>query len=194
MNPKDHRSLAKRHLPQSACEAIAEKFEHNFRPTDPQNYDEFVRELKCIMKQHAIRVNSRGGKKRKGWWDKEVQDVLDARRMANRLHRVAVKSLSSGEECKRAWEKYLSLKREMQALVQSKIAEHNSRQLKSITEAGQNGAKKFWNYVSTLDRKAPTPEIRHESSGQPITDLAAHLTVHLQNLFNSSRVPRLQQI
>ncbi|KAH6948874.1 hypothetical protein HPB50_026675 [Hyalomma asiaticum] len=76
MNPKDHRSPAKRHLPQTAYEAIAEKFTHNFRPTDPQNYDEFVRELKHIMKQQEIPVNSRGGNKRKGWWDKEVQDAL----------------------------------------------------------------------------------------------------------------------
>ncbi|KAH7954487.1 hypothetical protein HPB49_019142 [Dermacentor silvarum] len=72
----------------------------------------------------------------------------------------------------------------MRALVQVKIAEHNGKQLKSIIETGGNGAKKFWNCVSSLDRNPPETEIRHESSDQPITDLTEHLTAHIQDLFN----------
>lgn len=74
------------------------------------------------MKKHEICVNSRGGLKHKGWWDKEVQEDFVARRIANRLHRATAKS-SSIEEYIRAWEDYLRLKREMRALVQVKTAE-----------------------------------------------------------------------
>ncbi|KAL3176626.1 hypothetical protein MRX96_049277 [Rhipicephalus microplus] len=135
------------------------------------------------MKKHEIRVNSRGGLRRKGWWDEEVQRALIARRTANRLHRAAVRT-SPGEECMSTWEEYLRLKREMRILVQSKIAQYNSKQLRAITEAGRNGANKFWKYVSSLDRQTPAPEIRHHSSNLPVTDLAAHLTTHMQELFN----------
>ncbi|KAH7965447.1 hypothetical protein HPB49_007795 [Dermacentor silvarum] len=183
MNPKERRNPSKRYLPQSAYEAIAEEFEQHFRPTVTPSYEQFVCELRRYMKKHEIRVNSRGGVKRKGWWDKEVQEAFVARRTANRLHRAAAKS-STTEECIRAWEEYLRLKREMRALVQVKIAEHNGKQLKSIIETGGNGAKKFWNYVSSLDRNPPETEIRHESSDQPITDLTEHLTAHIQDLFN----------
>lgn len=55
--------------------------------------------------------------------------------------------------------------------------------MKSITETGCNGAKKFWNYVS-LDRNPPETEIRHKTSNQPITGLTEHLTAHIQDLFN----------
>ncbi|KAL3222218.1 hypothetical protein MRX96_050057, partial [Rhipicephalus microplus] len=135
------------------------------------------------MKKHEIRVNSRGGLRRKGWWDEEVQRALIARRTANRLHRAAVRT-SPGEECMSTWEEYLRLKREMRILVQSEIAQYNSRQLRAITEAGRNGANKFWEYVSSLDRQTPAPEIRHHSSNLPVTDLAAHLTTNMQELFN----------
>ncbi|KAH7979776.1 hypothetical protein HPB49_010969 [Dermacentor silvarum] len=182
-NPKQRRNPSKRYLPQSAYEAIAEEFEQHFRPAVTPSYEQFVCELRRYMKKHEIRVNSRGGVKRKGWWDKEVQEAFVARRTANRLHRAAAKS-STTEECIRAWEEYLRLKREMRALVQVKIAEHNGKQLKSIIETGGNGAKKFWNYVSSLDRNPPETEIRHESSDQPITDLTEHLTAHIQDLFN----------
>ncbi|KAL3188347.1 hypothetical protein MRX96_023015 [Rhipicephalus microplus] len=134
------------------------------------------------MKKHEIRVNSRGGLRRKGWWDEEVQRALIARRTANRLHRAAVRT-SPGEECMSTWEEYLRFKREMRILVQSKIARYNSKQLRAITEAGRNGANKFWKYVSSLDRQTPAPEIRHHSSNLPVTDLAAHLTT-MQELFN----------
>ncbi|XP_075744098.1 uncharacterized protein LOC142802898 [Rhipicephalus microplus] len=180
---KEHRNPAERHLPQSEYVAVAEAFEHNFQPTEPPTYDQFVLELRRIMKKQEIRVNSRGGLRRKGWWDEEVQGALSARRTANRLHRAAVRT-SPGEECMSTWEEYLRLKREMQILVQSKRAQYNSRQLRDITEAGRNGANKFWKYVSSLDRQTPAPELRHHSSNLPVTDLAAHLMTHMQELFN----------
>ncbi|KAH7961780.1 hypothetical protein HPB52_012080 [Rhipicephalus sanguineus] len=112
---KEHRNPAERHLPQSEYAAVAEAFEQNFQPTEPPTYDQFVLELRSIMKKHEIRVNSRGGLRRKGWWDEEVQRALTARRTANRLHRAAVRT-SPGEECMSTWEEYLRLKREMRLL------------------------------------------------------------------------------
>ncbi|KAH7943126.1 hypothetical protein HPB52_005621 [Rhipicephalus sanguineus] len=111
---KEHRNPAERHLPQSEYAAVAEAFEQNFQPTEPPTYDQFVLELRRIMKKHEIRVNSRGGLRRKGWWDEEVQRALTARRTANRLHRAAVRT-SPGEECMSTWEEYLRLKREMRS-------------------------------------------------------------------------------
>ncbi|KAL3172581.1 hypothetical protein MRX96_043110 [Rhipicephalus microplus] len=89
---KEHRNPAERHLPQSEYAAVAEAFEQNFQPTEPPTYDQFVLELRRIMKKHEVRVNSRGGLRRKGWWDEEVQRALIARRTANCLHRVAVRT------------------------------------------------------------------------------------------------------
>ncbi|KAL3214106.1 hypothetical protein MRX96_007234 [Rhipicephalus microplus] len=52
---------AERHLPQSEYAAVAEAFEQDFQPTEPPTYDQFVLELRCIMKKHEIRVNSPRG-------------------------------------------------------------------------------------------------------------------------------------
>ncbi|KAH7961547.1 hypothetical protein HPB52_010231 [Rhipicephalus sanguineus] len=77
---KEHRNPAERHLPQSEYAAVAEAFEQNFQPTEPPTYDQFVLELRSIMKKHEIRVNSRGGLRRKGWWDEEeeMDDAAEA--------------------------------------------------------------------------------------------------------------------
>lgn len=121
-NSKERRNPSKRYFPQSVYEAITEEFEQHFQPTVTPSYEQFVGKLRRYMKKHEICVNFRGGLKRKGWWDKEVQEAIVARRTANRLHRAAAKS-SSVEECIRAWKEYIRLKREMRALVQVKIAE-----------------------------------------------------------------------
>ncbi|KAH7954486.1 hypothetical protein HPB49_019141 [Dermacentor silvarum] len=75
-NPKERRNPSKRYLPQSAYEAIAEEFEQHFRPTVTPSYEQFVCELRRYMKKHEIRVNSRGGVKRKGWWTKKCKKLL----------------------------------------------------------------------------------------------------------------------
>ncbi|XP_075738960.1 uncharacterized protein LOC142784467 [Rhipicephalus microplus] len=48
----EHRNPAERHLPQSEYAAVAEAFEQNFQPTEPSTYDQFVLELRRIMKKH----------------------------------------------------------------------------------------------------------------------------------------------
>ncbi|KAL3209273.1 hypothetical protein MRX96_009265 [Rhipicephalus microplus] len=46
------------------CGSRGEAFEQNFQPTEPPTYDQFVLELRRIMKKHEIRINSRGGLRR----------------------------------------------------------------------------------------------------------------------------------
>ncbi|KAH7952464.1 hypothetical protein HPB52_023621 [Rhipicephalus sanguineus] len=126
---------------------------------------------------------ARKGVRRKGWWDEEVRKALDERKAANRLHRKAVKTLSASDALQ-AWQEYLTCKHAMQTIVQSKIAEHNSRQLQSFTADGRNGARKFWTYVSSLDGKAKVPQIRHEDTGQPVSDMGRHLADHMRKLYD----------
>ncbi|KAH7985912.1 hypothetical protein HPB49_026218 [Dermacentor silvarum] len=94
-------------------------------------YAEFIDELHHTMRRYEKRVHSRGGTKRKAWWDQQVKTALEARRAANRAHRNA-----------------------------RKITESNQKQLRTITEAGRNGPQKFWAYISSLDREAPRPIMR----------------------------------
>ena len=137
------------------------------------------------MRKYEVHSNSRGGVRRKGWWDEEVRKALDERKEANRQHRKAVKTLSAGDALQ-AWQQYLNCKQAMQTIVQRKIAEHNSRQLQSFTADGRNGARKFWTYVSALSGKAKVPQIRHEDTGQPVSDMSKHLAEHMRKLYDFS--------
>ncbi|KAH6948250.1 hypothetical protein HPB50_023300 [Hyalomma asiaticum] len=71
----------------------------------------------------------------------------------------------------------------MQAIVQRKIAEHNGEQLKAIIEDKRKGSRRFWTYVSSLDRRAAMPQIRNEETDLPISDLSEHLTEHMHRLY-----------
>ncbi|KAH7952342.1 hypothetical protein HPB52_022016 [Rhipicephalus sanguineus] len=150
---REHRKPGQRFLPEAAYEDIAKEFDSNLQTSKPLKYEEYVEELQRLMRQYEVRTNSRGGVRRKGWWDEEVRKALDERKAANRLHRKAVKTLSASDALQ-AWQEYLTCKQAMQTIVQSKIAEHNSRQLQSFTADGRNEARKFWTYVSSLDGKA----------------------------------------
>ncbi|KAH6947304.1 hypothetical protein HPB50_018362 [Hyalomma asiaticum] len=81
------------------------------------------------------------------------------------------------------WQRYLDCKRDMQAIVQRKIAEHNGEQLKAIIEDKRKGSRRFWTYVSSLDRRAAMPQIRNEETDLPISDLSEHLTEHMHRLY-----------
>ncbi|KAL3225673.1 hypothetical protein MRX96_025708 [Rhipicephalus microplus] len=61
------------------------------------------------------------------------------------------KDTSLYTNCAELWQRYLQCKRAMQAIVQRKIAEHNGKQLKALTEDRRNGSRQFWTYVSSLD-------------------------------------------
>ncbi|KAH7956968.1 hypothetical protein HPB52_013934 [Rhipicephalus sanguineus] len=173
---REHRKPGQRFLPEAAYEDNAKEFDSNLQTSKPLKYEEYVEELQRLMRQYP-RVW------RKGWWDEEVRKALDERKAANRLHRKAVKTLSASDALQ-AWQEYLTCKQAMQTIVQSKIAEHNSRQLQSFTADGRNGARKFWTYVSSLDGKAKVPQIRHEDTGQPVSDMGRHLADHMRKLYD----------
>ncbi|KAL3185320.1 hypothetical protein MRX96_030137 [Rhipicephalus microplus] len=135
------------------------------------------------MRKHEVHSNSRGGVRRKEWWDQEVRKALDERKEANRWHRKAVKTLSASDALQ-AWQVYINCKQAMQTIFQSKIAEHNRRQLQSFTASGRNGAKKFWTYVSSLSGKAKVAQIRHEDTGLPVSDMDKHLADHMRKLYD----------
>ncbi|KAL3189211.1 hypothetical protein MRX96_002883 [Rhipicephalus microplus] len=51
-----------------------------------------------------------------------------------------------------ACQRYLQFKRDMQALVQAKLARFNALFLQKLKAEGRNAAQKFWNYVRIMDR------------------------------------------
>lgn len=178
----EHRKPASRYLPVAAYEEVAKEFEDSARRRAATTYEEYVEELRRIMRKHEKRVNSRGGPRRKSWWDNDVQAALRARRLANRKHRQAVKTLSK-EAAQEAWKDYLLRKHEMQVVTQRKIAEADNRKLQDIKSAGKGATAKFWSYVSSLDRRASAAEIREEDSGAVTDNLQRHLTEHIRRLY-----------
>ncbi|KAL3186228.1 hypothetical protein MRX96_027954 [Rhipicephalus microplus] len=185
LKKRECQKSAQRILPEAAYEDIAQEFENSLQVSKYLNYKEFMEELRRLMRKHEVHSNSRGGVRRKGWWDQEVRKAFDERKEANRQHRKAVKALSTGDAL-HAWQEYLNCKQAMQTIVQSKITEHNSRQLQSFTADGRNGARKFWTYGSSLSGKAKVPEIRHEDTGLPVSDMDKHLADHMRKLYDFS--------
>ncbi|KAL3171423.1 hypothetical protein MRX96_013635 [Rhipicephalus microplus] len=51
---------------------------------------------------------------------------------------------------------------------------------------GHNGASKFWTCVLSLSGKANVPQIRHEDTGLPVSDMNTHLAGHMRKLYDSS--------
>lgn len=173
---------ATRFLPDAAYEEVANEFELCPGREQADTYEQYIAQLRQIMRKHEKIVKARRGFSRKSWWDGEVQAAIKARRTANRCHRQCVKRPHS-EDVQATWQEYLRRKREMQAITQRKIAEANHKTLHAIKSAGRGAAAKFWTYVSRLDGKATQPEIRTESTGDKTTDLHRALTDHLHQLY-----------
>ncbi|KAH7967727.1 hypothetical protein HPB52_002080 [Rhipicephalus sanguineus] len=68
------------------------------------------------------------------------------------------------------WQRYLQLKRDMQALVQLK-------------SEGRNAAQKFWNYVRTLNRREQSAQFIVDSTDNPALDMKETLTKHLKTMY-----------
>ncbi|KAG0411150.1 hypothetical protein HPB47_011716 [Ixodes persulcatus] len=169
-------------LPASAIDSVAQEFEASGRRKKVTNYGEFIGELKRIIKLHSIRRRSRGGFRRKSWWDAEVKAARDERRLANRTHRRAVKEGDSGE-VEKAWEVYLTSKHKLQDLIRSKITEADQRTLKEIRDSGKAAAEKFWRYVNSMDRNDPPPTVIEDHTGNAVRDLAEHPSEYLTKAF-----------
>ncbi|KAH6945254.1 hypothetical protein HPB50_007682 [Hyalomma asiaticum] len=159
----ERRDSARRYLPTRSYEAVAEKFEQSEMRTRAATYDAFIEALRRIMREQEVRTSSRGGTRRKQWWDQEVKQALGARRRANRAHHRAIK-LSPAEDCRLAWEEYLRCKHYKQGVVQRKIAEHNHRQLQMITRVGRDSGRRFCSYVRGLGHKPPQHDLRDEAT------------------------------
>ncbi|KAH6927337.1 hypothetical protein HPB50_001877 [Hyalomma asiaticum] len=174
------RKLARRYIPAASFERVAEDFEENYVHVQQTTYEEFVGELRRSMCHYEKRIKSRGGTRPKAWLDQQVKTALEAQRTSNRAHGYTVKH-SSIEECQQTWQDFLRCKRDMQQMMQKKLAESNQKQLLAITEAGNNGPRKFWTYISSLNRESSTTTIGH-ATGQAVTDLEEHLTTYMQRM------------
>lgn len=174
------REPTRKYVPPASYESIAAEFEESCSHMQLETYDMYVGELRRIMCKYEARTH--GHARRNRWWDDEVRAALQARREANRRHRQAVGSLPE-EACRQTWDEYLVRKRTMQRLVQRKIAEHDDKQLREIVISGRNGPRKFWQYVSSLDRKPITPVLRDARTGDPVPNLVEHLTSHIRGLY-----------
>lgn len=120
------------------------------------------------------------------WWDKEVEVAWKQRRQANREHRRTVEGPNT-EVCAEKWAVYLDFKHKVQALVQSKIADHNLRLIQSIRQEGKSAAHKFWSYIRSLDRAAPPPPpLVDAATGQPVTEPCKYITQHFSRIFGAS--------
>ncbi|KAH7980847.1 hypothetical protein HPB49_019628 [Dermacentor silvarum] len=108
----DRRKSVRQYLPATSFERVAGDFEKSGIHMRQTTYAEFIDELHHTMRRYEKRVHSRGGTKRKAWWDQQVKTALEARRAANRAHRNAVRSLST-EECHQAWQEFLKRKKDM---------------------------------------------------------------------------------
>ncbi|KAH7953359.1 hypothetical protein HPB49_007349 [Dermacentor silvarum] len=123
---RETRDPAGRFLPAVAYEAVTDEFENSSHRDETITYGQYVAELGLIIRKHERRVNSRGGRPRRSWWDGEVQAALEARRIANRQHRRTAK-LSDDAACQAAWENYLEAKHKMQT-VSAKAVSNQVRQ------------------------------------------------------------------
>ncbi|KAH7959554.1 hypothetical protein HPB49_011876 [Dermacentor silvarum] len=175
------RELAVRFLPEAAYEEVPNEFELSPSRKEAETYEQYIDQLRRIMRKHEKIVNAHQGVRRKSWWDGEVQAALKARRAANRYHRHAVSPHS--EDVQGTWQEYLHRKWEMQTITQRKIAAANHKTLQAIKSAGRGAAAKFWTYVPRLDGKAAQPEVRTESTGAKENDLHRALTDHLRQLY-----------
>ncbi|KAL3183322.1 hypothetical protein MRX96_000298 [Rhipicephalus microplus] len=75
--------------------------------------------------------------------------------------------MKDAEQTDVTWQRYLQLKRDMQALVQVKISRLNMLFLQKLKSEGQNVAQKFWNYVRTLDRGGAVYSVHYRQRWQP---------------------------
>ncbi|KAH7986498.1 hypothetical protein HPB52_024913 [Rhipicephalus sanguineus] len=179
-NVKKHEP-ATRFLPDAAYEEVANEFELCPGREQADAYEQYIAQLRQIMRKHEKIVKARRGFSRKSC-GMGVQAAKKPAEPPHRCHRQCVKRPHS-EDVQATWQEYLRRKREMQAITQRKIAEANHKTIHAIKSAGRGAAAKFWTYVSWLDGKATQPEIRTESTGDKTTDLHRALTDHLHQLY-----------
>ncbi|KAL3207429.1 hypothetical protein MRX96_039700, partial [Rhipicephalus microplus] len=73
----------------------------------------------------------------------------------------------------------------MQSLAHAKLARFNALFLQKLKAEDRNAARKFWNYVRTLDRSEQSVHFIVDSNGNPTQDMKEALTGHLEALYGS---------
>lgn len=134
----------------------AQEFEECPQRRKAQTYCQFVHTLRSVMHTHMVLDRQAAHKSWNPWWDREVKAAWRARRQANHEHRRAVRSLDV-EASAAAWALYLEEKHKVQALVQSKIADHNLRIMQSIRSGGKSGPKSSGHTSDPWTELLPSP-------------------------------------
>ncbi|KAH6947046.1 hypothetical protein HPB50_016912 [Hyalomma asiaticum] len=112
-----------KYLPSQAVSDVVDEFEKSALRGQAGTYDDFVAALFSVMQKHMVWEKRRTRVVRKPWWDAEVKTAAQARREANRRHRILVKK-GDNEACLTAWTEYLDLKHKLQALLKEHLTSH----------------------------------------------------------------------
>ncbi|KAH6944411.1 hypothetical protein HPB50_002928 [Hyalomma asiaticum] len=111
---------------QGKLEKVAEQFEASLKREEAKTYEEYVSELCRIIERHKARSGKRPARYgRMPWWAKEFAAAWHERWEANRSRCRAVK-MKDAVQTDVTWQRYLQLKRDVQALVQAKLAKSNA--------------------------------------------------------------------
>ncbi|KAL3205093.1 hypothetical protein MRX96_040921 [Rhipicephalus microplus] len=93
-----------------------------------------------------------------------------------------------------AWQRYLQFKRVMQAPVQAKLAGSNALYLQKFKAEGRNAARKFWNYVRTLNWSKQSVQFIVDSNANPTQAMKEDLTGCLKTLYGGRGCTRDLQL
>ena len=128
-----------------------------------ERWTEWKRRIRESAKK-AVGEKGCGGKGRVGWWDQEVAEAVERRRVA--FHKV-VEAGGGREE----WGEYVERRREVRRLVQAKRTRFSTRVGLEIVEAQTVGGKRMWTLLKQIGwhprEKAAGMDINN-SKGEPV--------------------------
>jgi exonuclease III len=105
-----------------------------------------------------------GGKRKVGWWDREMAEVVERRREA--FHRMV-----EAEGGKEEWREYIEKRREVKRVAQAKRTRFSAKVGLEIVEAQAVGGKRMWTLLKQIGwhprDKAAGMDINN-SNGQPV--------------------------
>ncbi|KAM7309549.1 hypothetical protein ISCGN_006556 [Ixodes scapularis] len=167
-------------------------FEKSDQRKNVSGYVEYVDTLKQLIRQHSTKSHG-SRRRRKRWWDGEVQAAIQLRKELNRQHRFALHTGSSHEIAEK-WKMYQEQKNATKQLVQQKLAAAHLNKIREIRSSGKDAPRKFWKYLGTLDGGDQTPVIIDERTGLEVNALDQCLTEHLMEVFAPQETALVQTI
>ncbi|KAG0427915.1 hypothetical protein HPB47_025059 [Ixodes persulcatus] len=121
-------------------------FEKSDQRKNVSGYVEYVDTLKQLIRQHSTKSHG-GRRRRKRWWDGEVQAAIQLRKEVNRQHRFALHAGSSHEIAEK-WKMYQEQKNATKQLVQQKLAAADLDKIREIrSEPVEATTEKEWESV-----------------------------------------------